>query len=200
MSARLQFQKQFAEGKVVNIGCGDVPVDFGPDTVQVDFDKFDYPNFVQADAHHLPFADNQFDTAVLGDMLEHCPDPVQVMREAGRVAKKVVATIFEEWRHAGLTIEGKIKESEDELHALGHKDIRSQYDTLPTFKDHCLEIVGDTEVPHHYHINNFTDEDIFRIVEEAGLEFHVKYKFLEGVHEGHNFYNWGIVVKKKEGV
>lgn len=199
MSARLEFQKNFAKGKVVNIGCGDIPVDFGPDTIQVDMDKYDYPNFVQADAHKLPFSDNQFDTAVLGDILEHCPDPAQVLREAGRVAKRVVATIFEEWRHAGMTVAEKIKASEDERIALGFPTIADQYKDIPVFKEHCLEVVDDSVVSHHAHINNFTDEDIFRIVEEAGLEFDIRYKFYEGTVDGRPFFNWGVVAHKKEG-
>jgi len=197
MTQRLQFQKQFASGRVVNIGCGDIPVDFGPDTVQVDFDKYNYPNFVNADAHHLPFKDNEFDTAVLGDIVEHAEDPVQMLREAGRVSKKVVATIFEEWRHAGLTKEEKIKATDEERIALGYATIKDQYDALPVFKDHCVEVVPDNILSHHAHINNFTDSDIFRIVDEAGLEFLVKFKFSEGIHEGHEFFNWGIVCRKK---
>lgn len=198
MSQRLAYQKMFATGRVVNLGCGDVPVDFGPDTVQVDMDKYDYPNFVQADIHNLPFKDNEFDTAVLGDVLEHSYDPVKCLQESARVAKKLVATVFEEWRHDGLSIEGKIKASEDELHALGHPDIQHQYASLPVFQDHCKEIVGDTDKPHHYHIQNFTDESLKEIVDKTGLEVIIFKKYLELVVDGRPAYNWLLVLQKPE--
>jgi len=197
MSLRLEFQKMFADGNIINIGCGDNPCGFGPECTHVDLDLFDYPNFIQADAHNLPFPDQSFDTAILGDMLEHVSNPSQVLREAGRVAKTVVATIFEEWRHDGLSIQEKIAASEAELRGLGYRDIREQYDDLPVFATHCLDIVGDGEIPHHYHINNFTDDDILAMFRDAGLEICVLRKFKEGEFEGHPFYNWGVVAHRK---
>lgn len=196
MSQRLVYQKQFADGKVVNLGCGDCPVDFGPDTVHVDMDRYDYKNFVQADIHELPFADDQFDTAVLGDVLEHCYNPVQALKEAGRVAKKVVATVFEEWRHDNMEISEKIEAAEKELKDLGYRDIHEQYASLPVFKEHCKEIVDDKVRPHHYHIQNFTDESIKHIIQESGLETVIYRKYHEGTHEGRPFYNWLLVLRK----
>jgi len=46
------------------------------------------------DAAHLPFDDNEFDFCVLVTLLEYCPDPVQVLREAARVARKAVLIGF----------------------------------------------------------------------------------------------------------
>jgi ubiquinone/menaquinone biosynthesis C-methylase UbiE len=66
---RVEMQKLFAEGRIVNLGCGEDPCDFGERAVHVDLDVYNYPNFVQADIHHLPFKDKEFDTAVLGDVL-----------------------------------------------------------------------------------------------------------------------------------
>lgn len=42
------------------------------------------------DGKHLPFADKSFDVALLITVLHHTPDPDQVLREAGRVAKRVI--------------------------------------------------------------------------------------------------------------
>jgi len=42
---------------------------------------------VAADAAHLPFADNSFDTVLLFDILEHTPDDVAVLKEASRIAR-----------------------------------------------------------------------------------------------------------------
>jgi len=198
-SPRLEYQKMFAKGRVVNIGCGDNPAGFGPDTVQVDYDLYNYPNFVQADAHNLPFKDDEFDTAVLGDILEHSPDPVKMLSEAGRVAKKVVATIFEEWRHVGKSTEERIEIAKEELREMGFNTLGEYYRSLPAYKDNIVSVKDDSEIPHHYHIQNFTDGDIFDMVKKAGLEFEIYHKFREGVHEGKQWYNW-VVVAKKAGV
>lgn len=200
-SPRLKFQKMFAQGRVVNIGCGEVPVDFGPETVQVDLDVWKHPNFVKADAHNLPFKDDEFDTAVLGDIVEHSPDPVQMFREAGRVAKKVVATIYEEWRLAeyGDTMKDYVDHMQKGITEMG---FASHYDYLKSLPDHKDLIVSvtpdDPERPHHPHIQMFKDGDIMRIVEEAGLDIIVHTKFQEGVHEGRPTFNWLVVAKKKE--
>lgn len=46
------------------------------------------------DAGHLPFDDNDFDFCVLLTVLEFCPDPALVLREAARVAKKALLVCY----------------------------------------------------------------------------------------------------------
>lgn len=91
-------------GDIVDIGCWEGHL-FGDAAVNVDvlseeeiIERIDkpismIPNFVQADAKNLPFDNNQFDTAVLGDILEHIDDPDAVLREASRVANIVVISV-----------------------------------------------------------------------------------------------------------
>jgi SAM-dependent methyltransferase len=43
------------------------------------------------DGLHLPFPDGTFEAVVISDVLHHCQDPVAVLREALRVADRVVA-------------------------------------------------------------------------------------------------------------
>jgi len=63
----------------------------------IDIDKYDIPNFYQMDAHDLKFPNKSFDIAVLGEILEHVTDPVQVLKEANRVAKRLLMTIPDEY-------------------------------------------------------------------------------------------------------
>lgn len=46
------------------------------------------------DAGHLPFDDKSFDFCVLFTVLEFCPDPGQVLREAARVTKKALLVAY----------------------------------------------------------------------------------------------------------
>ncbi|GAH77252.1 unnamed protein product, partial [marine sediment metagenome] len=60
--------------------------------------EFPLPNFICADAHHLPFNDNSFDSVVIGELLEHVTNPVQVLKQATRVSrKKVIFTVPNEF-------------------------------------------------------------------------------------------------------
>ena len=45
-------------------------------------------NFKLADVHNLPFPDNSFDVAVLGELLEHVENPPKALQEGLRVCRK----------------------------------------------------------------------------------------------------------------
>jgi ubiquinone/menaquinone biosynthesis C-methylase UbiE len=199
-STRLRLQRKLATGKIVNIGCESDPAGFREvGATQVDIDHYDLPNFVQADAHNLPFKDDEFDTAVLGDILEHVVDPVQVLREAGRVAKKVVCTIFEEWRCPGFGqhVEVMVKKGRDDLKAMGFNTHMEYLKSLPEQSKTIVSIVDDDVTPHHFHINQFKDEDIPKMFEEAGLEVQIRTKSFESTCDGHDIFIWVIVATKK---
>ena len=98
---RLRFQWENVIPPVVNLGCESDPGGFGRNpvarAVNVDIDLWKIPRFVCADAARLPFRDKAFATALLGDMLDHVSDPVSVLYEAVRVARKrIVATLPDE--------------------------------------------------------------------------------------------------------
>lgn len=45
------------------------------------------PHYLHADAHRLPFADDQFDVVVAAEVLEHLPDPERGLAELARVGR-----------------------------------------------------------------------------------------------------------------
>ena len=47
-------------------------------------------HFVAADGHHLPYADDAFDVAILQAILHHDTDPAATIREAFRVAREII--------------------------------------------------------------------------------------------------------------
>ena len=55
-----------------------------PNRLTVDIDPASNPEVV-ADAHSLPFADEEFEAVLCTEMLEHVKDPFQVEREQRRV-------------------------------------------------------------------------------------------------------------------
>ena len=83
--------------KIVDIGCNKGHLFAGWDRTNitsVDIDQYDLPNFVRADAtKSLPFKDKEFDIAVLGEIVEHVDNPVEVIRDAMRICKKLIITV-----------------------------------------------------------------------------------------------------------
>jgi len=91
---------------IIDIGCS-IGNAFGDQAVNVDVKSYKeitdeaktahgditIPNFVQADAMHLPFKDGSFDAAVLSEILEHVEHPVETLNEAQRVAKIVIICV-----------------------------------------------------------------------------------------------------------
>jgi ubiquinone/menaquinone biosynthesis C-methylase UbiE len=55
-----------------------------------DMNVFDDTKPIRYDGINLPFKDNSFDTVLLVTVLHHTPDPVRIIREASRVAKKII--------------------------------------------------------------------------------------------------------------
>lgn len=57
------------------------------------------------DGAHMPFEDNTFDVALILTVLHHARDPVQVVREARRVAKRliIIEDVYKNWFHKYVT-------------------------------------------------------------------------------------------------
>lgn len=53
--------------------------------------------YIQADAENIPIQDNSFDTAVVGEVIEHTENPIQLIRGACRGAsQRVLVTVTDE--------------------------------------------------------------------------------------------------------
>ena len=130
----------------------------------VDLDLYDLPKFFQMDAHNLKFLDQSFDVAILGDLLEHVEDPVQVLKEARRVAKRLVITVPDEanWaeeHHPYSSLEDLIRnENVSSVEELAEK---ASPDTVKFFDDgyqHC------------FHNRFYTEESLRNDLKGAGIQ------------------------------
>lgn len=103
---RLELINKYLVGKkILDVGCGKgFYVDFltkkGVDVTGVDFvakfireaKKLKQGRFIKADAQKLPFKDNEFDTVLLFDILEHGDDRL-LLKESARVVKSKILVI-----------------------------------------------------------------------------------------------------------
>jgi SAM-dependent methyltransferase len=95
--------------RVLDIGCGDGAliaelarrrpewqfsgVEIAERAVELAADRCPAADIRRYDGAVLPFAERQFELAVLSHVLEHVVDPVAVLREAGRAAERVVVEV-----------------------------------------------------------------------------------------------------------
>lgn len=100
MGSREDWIRSECSGKILDIGAADgwVFKESGLNITLCDINEFapgDFPQVV-GDAHNLPFADNSFDIACLCECLEHVHNPILVLKEAARVARKIIFTVPDE--------------------------------------------------------------------------------------------------------
>lgn len=153
--------------RIVDIGGNDghtfVNTPFRPYVTTVDIDKYDIPNFYQMDAHDLKFPDKFFDTSILAEILEHVEDPVQVIKEAKRVSKRILMTIPNEyeWDQSIFpfeTIETGMKRKNQTLEQMareGNPAVKEFY-TKDNYK-------------HLFHNRYYTEDMLRADLEKAGI-------------------------------
>jgi SAM-dependent methyltransferase len=87
---------QYARGRLIDLGCGRVPLfeayrDHITDHVCVDWANTEHRNeFIDQECdltRALPFQDGAFDTIILSDVLEHIPEPEALWREMFRILR-----------------------------------------------------------------------------------------------------------------
>ena len=93
---------RFIGGKLFDIGCGVSPLcvkahqagaevwglDFAEEYIKKVKEKYPQINYVVGDSNKLPFEDEFFNYAVLGEVLEHSVSPRRILKEAFRVLKQ----------------------------------------------------------------------------------------------------------------
>jgi SAM-dependent methyltransferase len=104
--------RQHAKGKLLDLGCGKVPLyaayrEFVTDNICVDWGNTlhenEYLDYELDLTENLPFSDSEFDTIILSDVLEHIPVPEQLWREMARIlsrkGKIIINVPFFYWLH-----------------------------------------------------------------------------------------------------
>lgn len=104
--------KRHAHGRLLDLGCGKVPLyeaykPYITENICVDWHntlhKNEYLDFECDLTQALPFADGEFDTIILSDVLEHIPEPENLCKELFRVlaadGKLILNVPFYYWLH-----------------------------------------------------------------------------------------------------
>jgi SAM-dependent methyltransferase len=88
---------KFVHGKLLDLGCGYVPLfdayrQYITENICGDWENSFHKNEyldIQCDlTKKLPFADNEFDTIILSDVLEHIPEPKFLLTEIKRILRQ----------------------------------------------------------------------------------------------------------------
>ncbi len=86
--------RDLIRGQIIDIGGkksnkrGLFNVDkYSPTVTYVNIEKDTNPDIL-APAENIPISKEQFDVAIMGELLEHVPDPIKVVSEAYRILKK----------------------------------------------------------------------------------------------------------------
>ena len=103
---------EYTKGKLLDLGCGEVPLyqaykDQITDSICVDWRNTQHQNphldFECDLSEPLPFRNGEFDTIILSDVLEHLPQPEKLWKEISRILAKggrlIMNVPFYYWLH-----------------------------------------------------------------------------------------------------
>lgn len=159
----VQFQVRHSTKPLLNIGVGANPIAMeGEGIYHLDIDRWGYKNFIQADAHCLPFRDDSFATALCGDVLGHLVYPLAALKEMRRIAPRIVLTTYKEWR---LGAPGQHIEVAKKIFSVDESARRA----YPEF----IEVYPEELMSHIPHINQWTDDSLHKLIIEAGMRIEI---------------------------
>jgi len=215
VSSREKFQwncLKLARGAVLNVGSCDDPVGFRHLAVHCDLDDWSeyytrlsteihqFVPFIQCDAHRLSykFGYDLFDLVIMGDIIEHLPDPMGAILHAANVSSRLLCmTIWEEWR---------VPSPERGMEMLHEEAIAGGFETYTELykdmhKGRGVDVYDNDTLPHHGHLHSFTDGNIAWFISELlnkGMHKVAAVKVPEALHEGHVCMNWCILMSWDE--
>jgi len=173
---RLDWLLVNAEEPILDVGSGEgltfIPHATGMDVTHLDIDLYNIENFIRGDALHLPFRDKSFNTVVCGELLEHVPDPQQLLREAIRVSRKLVlATVPHEhlWpKHLAPCIS-----REERMRRDGFSDVDEMARHFVGVSPYCKDIISEKKYPHLWHVRWFTRESLEKLLSNLGKKYEI---------------------------
>lgn len=203
-----------AQGPILNVGSADDPLGFGDRCTHFDYDDWGgyfsklsdeigrVVPFIQGDAHELEtyFAPGEYDTVILGDIVEHLVDPYKDLSAATKITRRALYfTIWEEWRNPkfGRSIIAAQQELDRVAREGGHVDAQAMYRA----EHPGCEPANNIGCPHWGHIWQFSNEMVDNLVRKVAKENYMTVMFYQKVHEvaheGHQCYNWLVYLEKR---
>lgn len=149
-----------------------------PYVTSIDLDRYDLPNFYQMDAHNLKFNDKSFDIAVLGEVIEHTNDPIQVLKEAKRVSKRIIITVPDEEHWAKQWYPYETTEEMTKRRGLTLEQIAKV--SAPNAK----EFYND-DYKHLFHNRHYSEDTLRQDLEKAGI---TNYEISRLQYDGWSFF------------
>ncbi|MBN2094121.1 MAG: class I SAM-dependent methyltransferase [Candidatus Zambryskibacteria bacterium] len=87
--------------RIIDLGCGKAPfldivrrrfkeswgLDYSPETLKYNRQKFPAINYIEGDAQNTLFRDDCFDVVVAGEIIEHMENPIILLKEMLRICK-----------------------------------------------------------------------------------------------------------------
>jgi FkbM family methyltransferase len=168
--------------KILDIGSADGWIFkdtlFVPNVTSIDLDLYDIPNFIRMDAQELRFDDNSFDVAVMGEILEHVDDPICTLKEAKRVAQKIIITVPDEanWSKEWFPYETKEETA---------KRRRITIEQLVNISNPNVKEFYRDGFKHLFHGRHYTEETLRSILDKVGI---ITYEINRLSYDGWSFF------------
>jgi FkbM family methyltransferase len=154
--------------RIIDIGSQDghifADTPFAPYVTSIDIDKYDFPGFVRMDAHELKFPDKSFDIAILAEILEHVISPIQVLKEAKRVSRRILITVPNEYEWDKSLVPFKDIEEESKARNVSIKQMAREGNPK------AVEFYDEDNYKHLWHCRYYTEDRLREDLEKANIK------------------------------